>query len=143
MSACCRARTLAATHDAPHSHLAPESLQRGGMQDTSRLTVVAVNQYFPPSLAGLFRWQEFKNGQALARCAGAADGRDPQHFFRSAAIRNRFPTISLQALLTENNSDGDRNCGSDNVVACDCVCLRDTRRYLSLQHYRAPSLSFT
>lgn len=121
VSACCAARTLAATHDAPRSHLAAVSSQRGGMQDASRLTVVAENQYFPPSHAGLFRWQEIKNGQALARCAGAADERDPQHFFRSAAIRNRFPTISLQALLTQSNSDGNKNCSNDNVVACDCV----------------------
>lgn len=32
----------------------------------------AVNQYFPPSRCGLFRWQELRNGRALARCAGAA-----------------------------------------------------------------------
>lgn len=84
----------------------PRARERGGTQDTSGLAVVAVNQYFPPSHAGLFRWLGFKNGRALARCAGAADGSDPQHFFQPAAIRNRFPTISPEALLTENFSSG-------------------------------------
>lgn len=94
---------------------------------------MAVNQYFPPSHAGLFRWQGFKNGQALARCAGAADGSNPQHFFQSAAIRNRFPAISPEALLTETTAMAIKSCNNGDVVACDCVCLPFTSSIIKRQ----------
>lgn len=68
-------------------------------QDTSWLTIAALNQYFPPSPAGLFHWQEFKNGQALNEKWGKNVGVDrregPNAFFQFATIRNRFSTISL------------------------------------------------
>lgn len=78
-------------------------------QDTSRLTIAALNQYFPPSHTGLFHWQEFKNGQALIEKRGKNVGVDrregPVAFFQSTTIRNRFLTISLNllaGLLTKN-----------------------------------------
>lgn len=53
-------------------------------QDTSWLTIAAQNQYFLLSRAGLFHWQEFKNGQAHKEKRGkileCIDGRDPSHF---------------------------------------------------------------
>lgn len=73
-------------------------LVRGGekrpRQDTSRLTIAALNQYFPPSRTGLFHWQEFKNGQALIerreKMLEWIDGRDPSHFSNSPQSETDF-----------------------------------------------------
>lgn len=96
------ARTLAATHDTSYSRPARlGSHGGGGTGDTSGVTVCGCESIFSSislrivPLAGAQEW------------TSASSMRRSRIFFRSAAIRNRFPTISPEALMTENYVRGN------------------------------------
>lgn len=81
-------------------------------QDTSWLTIAALNQYFPPSRTGLFHWQEFKNGQALIekkeKMLKRIDGRDPSHFSNSPQSETDFRQLvwtNLQVYWLKNSNN--------------------------------------